>query len=98
MASGNHRRLGVCGNLYAHRESLVCRGRARPDQSSSGCVGDTHRPVAILVMYCRGGESNDICMMGTSVNIRNLRRRSATLALRLSTGALALSLAFPVQS
>lgn len=48
-------------------------------------------------MYCRGGESNDICMMGTSVNIRNLRRLSATLALRLSTCAVALGLALPMQ-
>ena len=36
--------------------------------------------------------------MGTSVIIRNLRRLSATPALRLSIGALALGLALPVQN
>jgi len=37
-------------------------------------------------------------MMGTSVNIRNLRRLSATPALRLSIGAVALGLALPIQN
>jgi exopolysaccharide biosynthesis operon protein EpsL len=53
--------------------------------------------MAILVRYrCDGG--NDICMMGTSVNAKNLRRFGATLATRSCAVGLAVSLALSAQN